>query len=128
MVFTDRTISCYDIVSMVTEEATERFAPIWSVDETLREVLEKLCGAIDLLSDEFGGVAYECEVIDATKEISVSLICPEIIVLDNNHRIYNVMKYANRFSVYNTEDNECVNICFEFPGIWEETAEEDYNV
>lgn len=118
MVFTDSTISCYDIVSMVTEEASERFAPTLSVSEEAEDFIKSCCDVIDILSDEFHGVAYECEVLDGTNKIAISLICPEIIISKPDHIMHTLVEYAEKVSIENTDDNKDIRITFIFPGIW----------
>lgn len=45
-------VKCFDVVSMVTEEAIKRFAPLWKLDRECNRILKQYCSVIDSLAEE----------------------------------------------------------------------------
>lgn len=112
---------CFDVVSMVAEEASEQFGVAWRVDKERERVLKKDCLAIDSLAEEFNGVSFEVDIDDITMDIKVSLVCGELIVDSQNHKLYDVLRDTKRFSVSKSADDSGIQLDFVFPGIWERT-------
>ena len=52
---------CFDVVSMVVDEATAQFAPIWRPNNEKLRILKQYCGVLDSLAEGFGGVAFAAE-------------------------------------------------------------------
>ena len=48
-------VNCFDVVSMVVEEATKQFAPLWKLDKECNRIFEQYFSVIDSLAEEFGG-------------------------------------------------------------------------
>lgn len=112
-------VKCFDVVSMVTDEAGSQFGRLWEVDKEKELALKKCCEIIDTLAEEFGGISYEVEVDDITMDITVSLVCNEIVVEGAEHGLYSSMQCAKRFAVKRaTEGEETIQLDYVFPGIW----------
>ncbi len=108
---------CFDVVSMVTEEAGKQFGLMWRVDKDKEKILKKNCEGIDALAKEFNGVSFEVDVNDITMNITVSLVCGEIIISEPSHRLYNILQHAKRFAIKQVESDN-IQLDFVFPGIW----------
>ena len=52
-------VNCFDVVSMVVEEATSQFAPLWKLNKESNKILEQYCSVIDSLAEEFGGESFD---------------------------------------------------------------------
>ena len=113
-------IKCFDVLSMVIEEANERFNPLWQINNDNLKVLQQYCDVMDMVSDEFKGVSFDVEVDEITMEIKIELECEEIIIESKEHPLYELIKRAIKFGFYATdEDIVCVKLVF--PSIWERT-------
>lgn len=110
-------IKCFDAASMVIEDATERFKPLWCIDDEKLNVLKQYCDAIDLLSKEFDGESFEIEVDEITMEISIALECGEIVIESDNHILYDLAKRAVKYG-FSPSTKDTLLIKFIFPSIW----------
>ena len=111
-------IKCRDVALEVLDEASSQFGALWRVNEEAKNLIVAVCDDIDVLSREFGGIAFEVEVDDTTTDIRLSLICDDIVIEDKNHKLYSVVGRAKRFIITNL-DSESMRVDFIFPGIWE---------
>lgn len=110
-------IKCYDVASMVVEEANDRFAPIWKPNEEFLKGFKLCCDAIDLIAQEFGGISYDVEVNEENMEITIVLECDEVIVENDNHILYKLIKRTIRYGFSASEEGNLL-ITLVFPGIW----------
>lgn len=116
-------VKCFDAVTMVTDESTKRFAPIWVEDSEKKDILKNYCEAIDELAEEFDGETFDVEVDEIDMTISIKLECASSVMVDSQH--HKLVQLANRsvrfgFSGATTESgNKCLSIEFVFPSIWE---------
>ena len=111
-------IRCYDVAEMVTDEASSQFGSLWKVNKEKQRVFHNLCDEIDKFAAEFNGSAFEVEVDDELMTITVSLICPEIVIRSNTHKFYSVIQRAAQIAFRKGDDDDiCVD--FMFPSIWE---------
>jgi hypothetical protein len=110
-------IKCYDVASMVIEDANERFAPIWKPNTEFLQGFEMCCDAIDIIAQEFGGITFDVEVNEDNMEITVALECDEIMVENDNHILYKLIKRTIRYGFSASEDGNLL-VSLVFPGIW----------
>ena len=111
-------VKCFDAVSTVVDEATSRFAPIWKENKESKRILAQSCGAIDSLSDEFGGESFEVDVDDIKMTITVRLECQDMTLGSQKHKYYDLAQRALSFGFSVSESGNLV-IEFVFPSIWE---------
>lgn len=109
---------CFDVVSMVVDEATSQFAPIWKENEEKKEILEQYCEVIDSLSNEFDGESFEVDVDDIKMTISIKLECQDMTLRSKNHKYYELAQRAVSFGLSVSESGNLV-VEFVFPSIWE---------
>lgn len=111
-------IKCFDVVKMVTDEATNQFQPIFRIVKKNEEILKSYCEVIDQLAEQFNGAAFEAEVNRETMDIAVSLVCEEFIVDAKSgltlSRIANKAKHMG----FKVADDEYVQVSFVFGSIW----------
>lgn len=108
---------CYDVVEMVTEEATSQFGSLLKVDEERQQELRECCSMIDILAEKFGGISYEVEVDDETTDITVSLVCGEFEVDADSDDFYGLVSRTKKIE-FKSYENEQLQIDFIFGGIW----------
>lgn len=92
--------TCFDVVQMVTDEASAQFAPLFCENKEAKAILHQYCDAIDVLAREFDGVTFEASVHDESMEVSVKFECPDIVIRTQKHRFYDLVERSNavRFS------------------------------
>ena len=71
-------ITCGDIVSLVIDEAGERFTPNVSINEQKKENLLKLCAELDTLTEKYGIKRFDASVDKENGGITLSLLHPSI--------------------------------------------------
>lgn len=111
-------IKCFDVASMVIEDATERFKPSMKLNKERVDIFKDYCNAIDTLSNEFEGESFDVEVDEVTMEITVALECDEIVIESSNHIFYELVKRAVRYGFTASDDGNLV-IKFVFPCLWD---------
>lgn len=110
-------VNCFDVASMVIEEANVRFAPLFRENREKLKIFEGYCEAIDTLSHEFNGESLTVEVDEELMTISVTMISPDILIDHREHIFYELLRRSLtvRFSV----DGENLATTFVFPSIWD---------
>ena len=113
--------NCFDVVQMVTDEASAQFAPLFCENKEAKAILHQYCDAIDVLAREFDGVSFEASVHDENMEVSVTFECPDIVIRTQKHRFYDLVERSNavRFS---HGEGDTVAVEFVFPSIWNRTV------
>lgn len=111
-------VKCFDVVSMVVEEATKQFAPIWKLNKEKYDILKQYCQVIDDLSDEFDGISYEVNVDDIALTIAITLECQDVVIEKQSHKYYELIQRTNTFGFSVSEDGN-LNVNFVFPSVWE---------
>lgn len=113
--------NCFDVVQMVTDEASAQFAPLFCGNKEAKAILHQYCDAIDVLAREFDGVTFEASVHDESTEVSVKFERPDIVIRTQTHRFDDLVERSNavRFS-HGEGDTAAVE--FVFPGIWNRTV------
>lgn len=110
------TIKCFDVVSMVVEEASSQFAPIFKLDNESYKVLEQYCGALDSLATEFGGKSFEVDIDDIAMTIAITLECEDMTIESPTHKFFALAHRAKSIRFHANEGN--LAISFVFPSVW----------
>lgn len=110
-------VTCFDVVSMVVEEATNQFYPVWKLDDENFKILGQYCGAIDSLAKEFDGESYDVEIDDISMDITITMECSDITIENHQHKYYELISKAKSFG-FSVEENGNLSVYFVFPGIW----------
>lgn len=113
-------VKCFDVVSMVVNEATSQFAPLFKVDDEKYDILKQYCEAFDKMAEEFQGEAFGIDIDDETMTVSVSITTPDMIIDKPHHLCCELAKRALQID-FNKDDEYEDMVCttFMFPGIWE---------
>lgn len=111
-------IKCFDVVSMVCEEATKKMSSHYKLNERYLKLLENCCEGIDLISDDTGGTSYIAFVNEVNNTISITLECEYMPVNDKDHPFVLIIKKAVSFG-FSISQNGKLNINFVFPSIWD---------
>lgn len=111
-------IKCFDIASMVIDDATERFRPSMRLNHERVDIFKQYCSALDELSNEFEGESFEVEVNEITMEITVALECDEVVIESSNHVFYELVKRAVKYGFATSEEGNLI-IKFVFPSLWD---------
>lgn len=114
-------INCFDVVKIVTEEATSRFAPLFRENREAKNILHQYCEVLDALAQEFDGESFEVEVDEIQMTIGIKLECPDIVIQSDKHRFYALARRALEIR-FSHGENDTVAVEFVFPSIWEKTA------
>ena len=109
--------TCFDVVSMVVEEATKQFAPLWKLNKENIKILEQYCSVIDSLSDEFGGKSFEVTVDDIAMTVSIIMECDDVTIESKTHRFYSLAQRSNSLG-FSVSENGNLNVKFVFPSVW----------
>ena len=110
-------VNCFDVVSMVVEEATRQFAPLWKLDKECNRILEQYCSAIDSLAEEFGGESFEVTVDDIAMTITIVMECEDITIETKTHKFYSLTRRSKLLG-FSVSENGNLNLKFVFPSVW----------
>lgn len=111
-------VKCFDVVSMVVDEATDRFAPLWRINKERYAILKQYCEVFDSLAEEFGGESFDVEIDESSMMIAIMMECHEITIKSQNHKYYSLAPRAVAFG-FSVSDNGLLCAKFVFPSIWE---------
>lgn len=111
-------IKCFDVVEMVTEEASRQFSPLFRENAERKSILKEYCAALDEMAEDFNGEAFEVSVDDIEMTISIKLACSDILIQSKEHPFYELVKRSARFNISHG-DGDNLAVEFVFPSIWE---------
>lgn len=114
-------VTCFDVVTMVTDEATKQFSPGFRENQERKEILKQYCEAIDALAKEFGGESFEVDVDDIKMTISIKMECPDMVIQSKNHVFYALSERAISVG-FSHGDGDMISVEFVFPSIWEKVV------
>lgn len=110
-------INCFDVVSMVVEEATSQFAPLWKLDNENFKILKQYCSVIDSLAKDFNGISFDVSVDDIAMTITIILECEEMLIESATHKFFSLASRAKTLG-FSTSDDGNLNVKFVFPSVW----------
>lgn len=110
-------VNCFDVVSMVVEEATRQFSPLWKLDRESNKILEQYCSVIDSLANDFGGESFDVTIDDIAMTITIVMECEDMTIESKNHKFYDLARRSKAFGFSVSEDGN-LNVKFVFPSVW----------
>lgn len=113
-----KVIKCYDVVSMVVEEANERFKPLWAIDKEKLDILREYCNAIDDILKEFGGDAIDVDVDEIRMTISITIECEDLTIESKEHQFHQLVERTIKFGFEKSKEREAMCVNFVFPSVW----------
>ena len=111
-------VNCFDVVSMVVDEATAQFAPLWNINKEKYRILKQYCGVIDSLAEEFNGESFDVDVDDIAMTITIKMECRDVTIESQNHKYYSLAQRALAFGFSVSEDG-LLCMKFVFPSVWD---------
>ena len=112
-------VNCFDVVSMVVEEATSQFAPIFKLDNNRYKTLEQYCYVFDSLAEEFGGESFEIDIDDIAMTIAITMECEDITIVSPTHKFFSLAQRAKSIG-FHVNDGK-LGIKLVFPSVWVKT-------
>lgn len=109
-------VNCFDVVSMVVEEATSQFAPIFKLNNESYKILEQYCSAIDALATEFGGESFEVDIDDIAMTITITMVCEDMTIESSTHKFFQLAQRATAIG-FTVSDGK-LGVKFTFPSVW----------
>lgn len=109
---------CFDVVKMVTDEATVQFGSLLRVDKEREDSLNLCCRMIDNIAKRFNGVSYEADVNDITTDITVSLVCDGFEIDNTSDDEFYVLAAQAKQLKFKQCDTDALQMDFVFGGIW----------
>lgn len=111
-------IKCFDVVSIVVEEATKQYSPDFVLNDNKLRILKQYCDAIDYIKDEINATEYEAEIIDDNKTVSISIECSNLFVDSVNHAFCHLLRRSIACTLSYVDD-DTFKINFIFPSLWD---------
>lgn len=111
-------VTCFDVVSMVVEEATEKFASKYRLNHTDYEYLETYCKIIDNLADEFDADSFTACIDEHDMTVVVCIECEDLTILNADHAFYALAENSISINFSATHD-ENMQVKFVFPSVWQ---------
>lgn len=111
-------ITCFDVVSMVVEEATKQFSPLWKLNDENYKILGQYCNYIDELAKEFDGESYEVDVDEIKMTIAIKMECADMTIESKSHKFSELAKRSISFG-FSSVGEDMMAVEFVFPSVWE---------
>ncbi len=112
-------VKCYDVVTEVTDEATRQFHPTMRENEVAKSALRFLCAWIDTFTEKNDAYAYEVDVDEVTKELTITVECEMFEVDEITDVFYDIVRNADRICLSAIDDiNVRVSFTFQL-NLWE---------
>lgn len=113
------TFKCFDVVKMVTNEATTQFAPLLYENSVKLSHTEKLCSYIDFLIEKYNGISCDVEINSINLEIKVS------ITFQTNEIVFPKDLACHSQISFHSINNKFIDLEFVFPGIWSKISSKE---
>lgn len=112
---------CFEIASIVLNEATNRFSDAYVEDEEKKNEFKCFCEILDDVILRFDEVYVGVYVDEVSKEIAVTVTCGQFEVGKASDPFHELFRRSNRVSIKRDPEKEescCIQIRFEMNGIW----------
>ena len=110
--------SSFDVAQMVFDDANERFAPSFVLQEDRLETFRQYCSVIDMILKEFNGETLEISVDEISMQVTVRIGIDSLIV-DRPERslIMELLSRAVSFAMEGGDDSPLL-LTLVFPSLW----------
>jgi len=112
-------INSFDIVKMVTDEASKQFGRAWTVNKDKESELNDACKRIDEFAERIDAETIEVEVDDISMDIIISVCCSDLIVDEKDDVFYDIAKKSKAMFFRCGELKDTLDVGFIFSKIWE---------
>ena len=105
--------NCFNIVRLVTDEASTQFSPLFIENSLKQSRLKSQCDYINKIANQYNGISCEIEIDSITMEIRIMLTLADThLALSSINCSQPVKSELDRYE----EDLSCLD--FLVPGIW----------
>lgn len=111
-------VNCFDVVSMVVEEATEQYGNLYSLNKESYKMLEQYCTLLDAVAEETNATQFEAEILEIDKTVSFTLWCEELQSRGVRNPFAQLVVRAATCKV-SFDHEDVLRINFIFPSLWE---------
>lgn len=113
------TFKCFDVVKMVTAEATAQFAPLFYENPIKLSHIEHLCSYIDFLIEKYNGISCNVEINSISLEIKVTITFQtDEFLLPKDLACHSQISF-------HSINNKFIDLEFLFPGIWSKISSKE---
>lgn len=114
-------MKAFDAMLMVTDEATERFAPLMTEDEAATSRMESICNMIDWFAEQTYAEEFDIHVDEDTTDITINVVCTSFTAEPDGECsiFFDLLGTAKSvtFSATSYEDSD-LSVGFRYDGIW----------
>lgn len=113
-----KNVNCFDVVSMVVEEATDQYGNLYTLNKESYKMLEQYCTLLDFVAEKANATQFEAEILEIDKTVSLTLWCEELQVNGVRDPFSQlVVRAATCKMSFDHED--VLRINFIFPSLWD---------
>ena len=76
--------NCFNIVKLVTDEASNQFSPLFSENSLKQSRLKSQCDCINKIANQYNGISCEIEIDSITIEIRIMLRLTVFFILSQH--------------------------------------------
>lgn len=110
-------VTCLDATNMLLDEATERFKPLFNINNSKAEALRKKCVLIDKMVSMFDCDSLDVDIDEITMNISFTFVCEDFEVSRNDVWFINVLKDAKIVEIDRADDLH-IKLKIVYSGVW----------
>lgn len=112
-------VKCFEILKELIEDGSERFAPSLVCNKKKVDNMRKICNVLDKFAASHETTYFDITIDETTANIKISADCDEIILEDENDKMYAVIGCAKKFYVEQGDDADTIIFTLVFPGVWD---------
>lgn len=113
---------CKSFVDDLLNEANTEFSPAYTLRKNAQERLDKICGLVDELATELDCESVDVSVNTSSRQLTIMVICDDIILEDGTHPFYELIKMLDSFAF--SKCKEFLRIELNIDGLWERSSEQ----
>ena len=110
--------SSYSVVSMVVDEATKQFSPLYTPVQERMDILKQYCKAFDDIIAKSDGEEFECTVDEISKETSITMVIADLIIEDRKDPFHQLMQRSLSTTIQSA-GNDSIRVKMVFPSLWD---------
>lgn len=112
---------CKGFVYDLLDEASDEFFPAYTIKENISERLDEICRLVDVLAIELDCENVDVSVNTSSKQLSIIIVCDEIIMENNAHPFFELIKMLDSFA-FSKCGKELLQIELNIDGLWERSS------
>ena len=113
---------CKSFVDDLLSEANAEFSPAYRLRENAQERLDKVCELVDEFATELDCESVDVSVNTSNRQLTIMVICDEIILENSSHPFYELIKMLDSFAF--SKCKEFLRIELNIDGLWERSSEQ----